>query len=160
MPASLPSSWFRCEVSDYRSVCLVNTFSEMAVSMSESRVVRGVFFALGMLSLALGFIGLFLPLMPTTVFVLLAAFFFARSSERIHGWIVTNRHFGPLVRDYQAGLGIPLYAKVWAVAAIVFSFGVTMSVLVTSLGGRLSMVAVAIPLIWYITSRPTKQPVS
>ena len=64
------------------------------------------------------------------------------------------------MRDYQAGLGIPLYAKVWAVVAIAISFGITMSTVVRSPGGRLAMVATAGAICWYVVSRPTKRPAS
>ena len=132
----------------------------MTAQLSRSKVVRGVYLVVGAASLALGIIGLFLPLMPTTVFILIAAFFFARSSERLHDWITSHRSFGPLVRDFQAGLGIPLYAKVWAVAAIALSFGITMTIAVTSPGGRLALVATAAAICWYVVSRPTRRPAS
>ena len=56
---------------------------------------------LGFLFLGLALLGVFLPLLPTTPFVLVAAACFAQSSERMHRWILTNRTFGPMVRDWE-----------------------------------------------------------
>ena len=115
---------------------------------------------LGGVCLVLGIIGLVAPVMPGTVFILLAAFFFARSSERVHGLIVDHPRLGPLVRDYQAGLGIPMKAKGTAVVAIILSFGLSMSLFVKGFAGRVVMVAIAAAIVWYIISRPTKKPAS
>jgi uncharacterized membrane protein YbaN (DUF454 family) len=132
----------------------------MTAQLNRSRVVRGVYVVAGVASLLLGLIGLFLPVMPTTVFVLIAAFFFARSSERLHSWIVGHGVFGPLVSDFQSGLGIPLYAKVWATVAIMAGFGTSMALFVANLGARMVMTATAVLIIWYVLSRPTKKPAS
>ncbi|MCA1854358.1 YbaN family protein [Massilia oculi] len=68
----------------------------------------------GVLALALGILGLFLPLLPTTPFLLLASWCFARGSERLHRWLLSHRVLGPYLRDFEAGLGIPLGAKILA----------------------------------------------
>lgn len=132
----------------------------MATQLSPNRVVRGVYLVVGFASLTLGVIGLFLPIMPTTVFVLVAAFFFARSSERLHGWIVDHPRFGRLVRDYQAGLGIPARAKAMAVAAISASFLVSTTFFVDGSVARLAMVVSWGAIVWYVLSQPTKKPAS
>jgi len=62
-------------------------------------------------SLLLGLIGIFLPLLPTTPFVLLAAFCFARGSPRVEAWLLNHRHFGPMVRNWRSDRVIPLRAK-------------------------------------------------
>lgn len=108
--------------------------------------------------MGVGLIGIAVPLLPTTVFVLLAAFFFARSSERLHRRLLENKRFGPMIRDYQAGLGIPARAKAGAVAAIALSFGITMLFVVTAAVGRLAMAALGIGVVWFILSRPTRRP--
>lgn len=63
-----------------------------------------------------------LPLLPTVPFILLAAFCFARSSERLHGWLVTHRRFGPMIRDWQEHGAIRPGAKKAAVASILAVF--------------------------------------
>lgn len=70
----------------------------------------------GILALLLGIIGLFLPLLPTTPFLLLASACFARGSTRLHGWLLQHRVFGVYLRNVEAGNGIPLRAKIVALA--------------------------------------------
>jgi uncharacterized protein len=84
-----------------------------------------IFIAAGTLSVGLGVVGILLPLMPTTPFLLLAAFFYSRSSDRFYHWLVTNRWFGDYIRDYREGRGIRRRHKMTAITtlwvAILFS---------------------------------------
>ncbi|MCD2341801.1 YbaN family protein [Ideonella azotifigens] len=73
--------------------------------------LRPLWLLAGGLSLLLGVIGIFLPLLPTTPFVLLAAWCFSKGSERWEHWLVTHRHLGPIVRDWRATRAVPLRAK-------------------------------------------------
>lgn len=63
---------------------------------------RSIYFVLGWIFLGLGMIGIFLPLLPTTPFLLLTAYCFARSSRRWHKWLLSQPHMGPLILDWQA----------------------------------------------------------
>ena len=73
------------------------------------RLTRVLLIAGGNLCVALAVLGLFLPVLPTTPFLLLAAVCYARSSERFYHWLVTNRWFGAYIRNYREGRGIPLW---------------------------------------------------
>ncbi|WP_460753508.1 YbaN family protein [Marinomonas epiphytica] len=85
---------------------------------------------LGWLSLITGFIGIFLPLLPTTPLVLLAAWCFSKSSERFHKWLMEHKFFGPIVRDWQSSDGIPRKSRN---RAIIFMWcGMLISILVVS----------------------------
>ena len=80
---------------------------------------RLVWGATGLLALGTGVVGIFLPLLPTTPFVLLAAFCFSRASTRCERWLVEHPRFGPMVRDWRANHAMPLRAKqlAWAMMA-------------------------------------------
>jgi uncharacterized membrane protein YbaN (DUF454 family) len=86
-------------------------------------LLRGVLLTFGWISVGLGALGVVLPGWPTTVWLLIAAFFFARSSPRFYRWLLTHRIFGPIVRDIRAGLGLPLRAKVFVISMIVLFAG-------------------------------------
>ena len=83
---------------------------------SRSRLVRGLFNAAGTLALGLGILGIFLPLLPTTPFVLLAAACYARGSERFHQWLLANPTFGPIVREWEDHRSLPYRTKITAIA--------------------------------------------
>lgn len=82
--------------------------------------LRALWLGGGVTALALGILGLFLPLLPTTPFVLLAAFCFTRGSPRWERWLLAHPRFGPLVRDWRARRAIPLRAKrlAWTMMAV------------------------------------------
>jgi len=80
--------------------------------------MKPIYNAAGVLALLLGILGLFLPLLPTTPFLLLASWCFARGSERLHRWLLSHRVFGAYLRNFEAGRGIPLKAKILATAML------------------------------------------
>lgn len=67
----------------------------------------------GLVSVGLGVIGIVVPLLPTTPFLLLAATCFARSSTRCHSWLFHNKWFGKYLKNYYEGRGIPIHVKVY-----------------------------------------------
>lgn len=81
-------------------------------------MIRTFWFACGIVAMGLGILGAFLPVLPTTPFMLLAAACFARSSPRLHRWIVEHPTFGPPVRDWQAHGAISRRAKTMAITAM------------------------------------------
>ncbi len=80
---------------------------------------------LGLLCVALAMIGIALPLLPTVPFLLLAAFFFARSSSRLHNWLLSHRTFGPLIVDWQSSGAIRPAAKKAATISVTAVFGLS-----------------------------------
>lgn len=80
---------------------------------------------LGLVSLAIGVIGIFLPLIPTVPLVLLAAICFARSSERLHRWLLSHKIFGPMIHDWQANGAIRPKAKTMATLSVAIVFGIS-----------------------------------
>lgn len=88
--------------------------------------MRYLWALLGLISMGLALIGVVLPLLPTVPFLLLAAFFFSRSSERLHYWLISHRIFGPLISDWQASGIIRPRAKRLATVSIVAVFAISL----------------------------------
>lgn len=82
---------------------------------------------LGLVSVALGVVGLVLPLLPTTPFLLLGAYGFARSSPRLHAWLVNHPQLGGYIRDWQAHRAIGRRAKLAAASAMLAAFGLSVA---------------------------------
>ena len=123
--------------------------------LSANPAVRFLWLVLGLLFTGLGIAGAFLPVMPTTVFLLIAAFFFSRSSAKFYNWLLNSRAFGPLIRDWRAGLGLPLRAKVLAVSLIGVSVGSSIF-FVSVLWVQIVLAFVGLGVSTYLLTRPTK----
>lgn len=80
--------------------------------------VRYGLIAVGLINVALGVIGIFLPVMPTTIFLLIALWAFSKSSVRFHGWLYNHPTLGVTIRDWHAHRVIPLKAKILAVTVM------------------------------------------
>ncbi|HYH47913.1 MAG TPA: YbaN family protein [Acidimicrobiia bacterium] len=87
--------------------------------------MRWIWFLAGWLAIALGGIGIVVPGLPTTVFFIIAASCFARSSPRFEQWVLDLPRIGPMVRDHRAGLGMPRRAKAWAVGTMLVFAGLS-----------------------------------
>lgn len=87
--------------------------------------MRVLWLILGMVSFAIGVIGIFLPLLPTVPLMLLAAFFFGKSSERLHQWLITHPRFGPSIQDWKERRAISKRAKIAASISIAAAFAIS-----------------------------------
>ena len=84
----------------------------------ENRFLRGLLFIAGSVSVGLGTVGIFVPLLPTTPFLLLAAACYARSSEKFYNWLLNHKWFGDYIRNFREGKGIPLRGKITAITVL------------------------------------------
>lgn len=87
--------------------------------------VRAFWMALGLLAAGIGALGIFLPLLPTTPFLLLAAFAFARSSPRLHDWLLAHPRLGPVIREWRQHGAIARRIKLLALATMALSLTLT-----------------------------------
>lgn len=99
-------------------------------SRSDSPLVRALFNLAGTVALGLGIVGIFLPLLPTTPFVLLAAACYARGSERFHQWLLANRTFGPMVREWEDHRSLPYRTKIAAIVLMSLTMAISIVVFV------------------------------
>lgn len=86
---------------------------------------RRLYYSAGMVFLTIGFLGIILPVLPTTPFLLLASYCFARSSPRLEAWLRTTPYFGPLIRDWEEHRGVRPRVKASAIAIVVLVIGAT-----------------------------------
>ena len=118
--------------------------------------MKVLFAILGCISLALGIVGIFLPLLPTTPFLLLAAALWVRSSPRLYAWLLSHRCFGEYIRNFRENRAIPLRAKIFS---IVLMWAAMLYCIFGILDGRrwaqLALLAVAVGVTWHILSFAT-----
>jgi uncharacterized membrane protein YbaN (DUF454 family) len=137
------------------------TFAE-ACKEQGRKLVRTLWFVAGTICVVLGAIGIVLPLLPTTPFLLAAAACYYKSSERMHRWLLNNKWFGEYIRNYQEGKGLTKKTKITALTVLWVTIGFsTVFVLPRLLPAmivlplQLVMMAVAIAVSAYLLRLPT-----
>ena len=121
----------------------------------QSRVARVLLMGLGHFSVGLGVIGIFLPLLPTTPFLLLAAWCYSKSSERFHTWLLNNKWFGEYIRNYLSGRGIPLKTKLYALSLLWGTILLSAFFFLESMVVRAILFVIAGVVSWHILSIKT-----
>jgi len=118
----------------------------MGINIKQS--TRYFYIILGSLCVLLGVIGIIVPILPTTPFLLLAAFLYAKSSKRFLNWLLTNRLFGRYIDNYRSGRGIPLLQKVLTITSLWLTIGVSALFFVQSwwVRGLLLVIALGVSL--------------
>ncbi|MBE2279122.1 MAG: YbaN family protein [Ignavibacteriaceae bacterium] len=104
-------------------------YKRKKVSIVESKTLRYTYISLGILCIFLGIIGYIVPLMPGTVFLILSTFFFARSSEKMHNWMLEHKILGRFAKFYHEDAKMPLKAKIITVGLILVSISISLLII-------------------------------
>ncbi len=122
--------------------------------------LRALLIVLGTLCVALGVLGMLLPVLPTTPFLLLAAACYSRSSDRFYDWLITNRWCGAHIKNYREGRGIPLKQKVVTIAFLWLTIGCTVWWVDWQGWARWILIGIAIGVTIYLVKIKTYKPES
>jgi uncharacterized protein len=131
-------------------------------TQSGKKITKAVLLIGGLICVGLGALGLVLPILPTTPFLLLAAACFCRSSTRMYDWLLNNRWFGDYIKNYRKGLGIPIKTKIIALTILWVTISVSTLFLLNRiltyqllLPLQLIMIGVAVGVSMHILRLPT-----
>ena len=105
---------------------------------------RRLLIGAGTLCTGLGIIGIFIPILPTTPFLLLAAACYMRSSERFYQWLINNRIFGAYVRNYIEGRGMPIRIKIFTILLLWLTIGLSITFGVQNIVIRIVLICIAV----------------
>ena len=114
-----------------------------------------VLIIIGTISLSLGATGIFLPVLPTTPFLLLSLACYIKSSKKLHDFVLSNKYLAPYVRDYVSGNGIPIKAKKKAILLIWITIGFSVIFIIDKMALRIMLLTIATIVSTYIWTRDT-----
>jgi uncharacterized membrane protein YbaN (DUF454 family) len=126
------------------------------VQLASSRSGRLLWAGAGHVLVALGIIGAFVPLMPTTVFLIMAVSCYARSSTRLHQWLLNHRTFGPVLRDWVEHRSMRARPKAIAITVIVVAFGASFFA-IPLVWVRVIHVGIGVALVAFLLRIPTRR---
>ncbi len=118
---------------------------------------RLVFLTMGHFCLVLGIIGIFLPLMPTTPFALLSAYFYSKGSKRLHNWLLKTRFLGPVISNWESSGVISHKAKISSTLSIFVIFGSSIYFVNVAVEIKMILVLIAISVLTFIWTRPSRR---
>lgn len=120
-----------------------------------NQALRWALLASGFLAIVLGGLGIFLPVLPTVPFLLLALACFARSSERFYDWLLEHAHFGPIIQPYINGCGLSRMSKVKAISLLWASITLSAFLLIELVWVQGLLLVIACAVTFYLLSLPT-----
>jgi len=118
----------------------------------KSNFSRWVLIIVGSFFAGLGILGIFLPLLPTTPFLLLAAACYIRSSKRLYNWLLNNKWIGRYIKNYLEGKGVPLKSKVLSISALWITIGYSVFFVVNIFSVRVILILIAIGVTMHLLS--------
>jgi len=121
-----------------------------------SPIVRALFLAAGMASLGLGIAGIFLPVLPTTPLVLLAAACFARSYRPFHEWLLAHRFFGPMIHEWQTHRSLPYRTKLTAIGTMAVTLGISVLFFIEPLWLKAALTVLGLGLALWLYRIPSR----
>ena len=131
--------------------------SKIILDIKENRLVRIAWVAFGLMMVVMGILGAILPLIPGTVFFLLAAFAFAKSSEKFYKMLIHNRYVGPHLQNYLEEKFIPIKTKIVIISSLWISMTISAVYFMEILWGRVVMFVVAVGVTIYIVFHRSKR---
>ncbi|MBP1712010.1 MAG: hypothetical protein H6Q42_213 [Deltaproteobacteria bacterium] len=117
---------------------------------TSSPLLRWLLIIIGLVAVSVGTVGIFVPLLPTTPFYLLAAACFFRSSDRLYQWLIGNKWCGPYLRNYREQRAIPRHAKIVALILLWGTIGHAVLALLDHIWLRILMVGIAVGVTIYL----------
>ena len=116
-----------------------------------------MYISAGHIAVGLGVLGIILPVLPTTPFLLLAAWLYMRGSDKFYNWLVNHRVLGAYIRDYTEGRGVPLRAKITAVSTMWIFILISAFLFVSFIWARIMLIAIALGVTIHISTLPTRK---
>ena len=121
----------------------------------QNRFIKFLLISAGTISIFLGFIGIFIPILPTTPFLLLAAALYSKSSDKFYNWLINNRLFGSFIRNYREGKGITLQAKFISLTSLWLVLGSTIIYAIENIYLKILLLLIAVGVTIHLLLIPT-----
>jgi len=122
---------------------------------TSNRLIRWVLIAAGSIFLGLGILGIFLPILPTTPFLLLAAACYARSSKKFYDWLINNKWFGLYIKNYREGRGVPLKVKIYTISLLWITILFSAFFIINIFWVRIALILIAVGVTIHILTIKT-----
>ncbi len=132
-----------------------NKFENKSEEIYRSKIIRLILLIIGTVSLALGIIGIFIPLLPTTPFLLLSAACYAKSSRKFYLWMMNNRYFGKYISKYKERKGIPLKIKIYSCSLLWLTILFSVLFVINNIIVKFLLVIIAVSVTYHIVSIKT-----
>jgi uncharacterized membrane protein YbaN (DUF454 family) len=132
-----------------------NQYKTDELRINSNPLLRWALLISGIILVGIGILGMFLPLLPTTIFFILAAWCFARSSEKFHIWLHNNRFFGKYLSNYRSGNGMTIKSKAFSLSVLWLGIGYSAIFATDILYIRILLLAIAVAVTWHLLAIKT-----
>ena len=122
----------------------------------KNDILRIILISLGTFFLLIGIIGIFIPILPTTPFLLLAAACYAKGSKKFYSWLINNKWFGEYIKNYREKRGIPLSVKIISITILWITIAFSTFIIVSNLLIQIILIIIAVGVTIHIITIKTK----